>query len=39
MADSEQRTRRINLWKECATALLLFLLVLILPAIADTITS
>lgn len=39
MANSEQRIRRINLWKECATALLLFFLVLILPAIAGTITS
>lgn len=38
MATTEQRARRIAFWKECAAALALYLLVLILPAIAGTIT-
>jgi len=35
----QQRARRIAFWKECAAAIALFLLVLILPAIADNITT
>lgn len=38
MATPEQRARRIALWKECAAAIALFLLVLVVPAIADAIT-
>jgi hypothetical protein len=39
MATPEQHARRVALWKECAGALLFFFLIVILPAIADTITS
>lgn len=39
MATTEQRARRIAFWKECAAAIALFLLVLILPAIDGTITK
>lgn len=39
MPNSEQRARRVALWKECGAALLLFIVIVVLPALADTITS
>lgn len=39
MATPEQRARRIALWKEFAVGALLYVLIFILPALADSITS